>query len=713
MTRVWIFIICIFIPHSAFGADYYVDNVNGKDNNAGTSPGQAWQSIYKLNTTTFSPGDHVLFKRGGIWRDQLKVTNPGTATAPIVYGAYGSGVKPFICAARLLTNWNPHSTNVWSISTSSPKQVFFDTKRGTRKSSVSALSNTYDWCWDDDVLYVVANMDPDDLFRSPGVEMSVEFYAVFIRSSYIVLEDIRVGMAEGDGVLVTEGADHVVIRDVESSGNYWTGIKISDSQAISNACSIHQCTIFNNGASGIALTNIEHTVISNNNVTQNCRLETGEEQHSWDAGIKMTATGSRSNIIEHNISSKASNGAGIWLDFCGRGNVIRYNRIYDNVDNGIYNEITSGTQIYYNLSYNNTGSATASGIWISGRAGDPPYGGDADDNMVVNNVCYGNGGFGILLHNDDGVPGNTENNYILNNIAINTRTGPNLRVGGAAEKSVNTIEHNCFGPESSRFIEWGWNHYLHTYDAFENAYGGPTYSVEKAPLFVEPLNDDFHLQPESPAIDAGTTPVLRIDMDMDETVVPQGTTIDVGVYEFIPSAPPPPMTYCRINCGGSAYTDKRDRQWNGDQAYSGGGYGYVDGSISLTQDPITGTEDDPLYQTVRNDISAYRFTLANGDYIVILHFSEIDFTSLGARGMDIYIEGKKQIANLDVFAEMGHDAALKINIPDIRVNDDQLDIEFNALAHVSAVSAIEVYNTDMLDDTTPPSPPDQVKVSVP
>lgn len=46
-------------------ATYYIDATGGNDNNAGTSPEQAWQTIFKLyKFTGIQPGDNILFKRG-------------------------------------------------------------------------------------------------------------------------------------------------------------------------------------------------------------------------------------------------------------------------------------------------------------------------------------------------------------------------------------------------------------------------------------------------------------------------------------------------------------------------------------------------------------------------------------------------------------------------------------------------------------------------
>jgi hypothetical protein len=84
---------------------YYVDNAAGDDLNSGTSQDQAWKTIAKVNGSSFRPGDQILFKRGGVWREQLTIPSSGVAGNPITYGAYGSGAKPIITGADTVTNW--------------------------------------------------------------------------------------------------------------------------------------------------------------------------------------------------------------------------------------------------------------------------------------------------------------------------------------------------------------------------------------------------------------------------------------------------------------------------------------------------------------------------------------------------------------------------------------------------------------------------------
>ncbi|MGO4375218.1 hypothetical protein AB4Z21_31585, partial [Paenibacillus sp. MCAF20] len=78
------------------GNVYYVDPILGSDDNSGTSEDQAWKSLDKPNTTVFRPGDHLLFKAGGVWNGQLRPLGSGVEGQPIIIDRYGEGDKPII-----------------------------------------------------------------------------------------------------------------------------------------------------------------------------------------------------------------------------------------------------------------------------------------------------------------------------------------------------------------------------------------------------------------------------------------------------------------------------------------------------------------------------------------------------------------------------------------------------------------------------------------
>lgn len=75
---------------------YYVDASGGSDSNEGKSPTAAWQTIAKVNAAALQPGDQVLFKRGQTFPGRLYPIISGALERPILYGAYGSGVRPII-----------------------------------------------------------------------------------------------------------------------------------------------------------------------------------------------------------------------------------------------------------------------------------------------------------------------------------------------------------------------------------------------------------------------------------------------------------------------------------------------------------------------------------------------------------------------------------------------------------------------------------------
>lgn len=102
-----IFTILILISVKAHATNYYVDN-SGSDSNPGTSPATAWQTISKINSSIFSTGDSILFKRNGTWNEKLIVPTSG-----IIIGSYGTGNKPVITGLMTITGFT-NDGNIWS-----------------------------------------------------------------------------------------------------------------------------------------------------------------------------------------------------------------------------------------------------------------------------------------------------------------------------------------------------------------------------------------------------------------------------------------------------------------------------------------------------------------------------------------------------------------------------------------------------------------------
>ena len=87
-----------------YAAAYYVDAVSGNDSNTGLSTSLPWQTISKVNSFNFQPGDSILFKKGCTWNQALIIKTNGTSSLRIVYGSYGTGTAPVIDAQNQFCN---------------------------------------------------------------------------------------------------------------------------------------------------------------------------------------------------------------------------------------------------------------------------------------------------------------------------------------------------------------------------------------------------------------------------------------------------------------------------------------------------------------------------------------------------------------------------------------------------------------------------------
>lgn len=89
------FIISFLVSCSAPNVnEYFVDAEHGNDSNSGTSPKESWQTVEKVNSMTFKPGDNILFKRQISYYKGLQINGNGTEAAPIRIGAWGEGDAP-------------------------------------------------------------------------------------------------------------------------------------------------------------------------------------------------------------------------------------------------------------------------------------------------------------------------------------------------------------------------------------------------------------------------------------------------------------------------------------------------------------------------------------------------------------------------------------------------------------------------------------------
>lgn len=108
-------------PNTEFdinGTKYYI-SADGSDENDGMSPASPIATIAYLNQIELKPGDAVYFKRGDIWRDNLRIREG------VTYTAYGEGMKPRIFGSldgSGVDKWKKtDKENVWVFTESIPE----------------------------------------------------------------------------------------------------------------------------------------------------------------------------------------------------------------------------------------------------------------------------------------------------------------------------------------------------------------------------------------------------------------------------------------------------------------------------------------------------------------------------------------------------------------------------------------------------------------
>jgi hypothetical protein len=106
-------ILAFLICSPLLATTYYVDNcvTVGNDSNNGTSTATPWLTVAKVNGSSFSAGDSILFESTCTWHEQLTVPSSGSAGSPITFGVYGTGAAPILDGADVFSSWTTEATS--------------------------------------------------------------------------------------------------------------------------------------------------------------------------------------------------------------------------------------------------------------------------------------------------------------------------------------------------------------------------------------------------------------------------------------------------------------------------------------------------------------------------------------------------------------------------------------------------------------------------
>lgn len=150
-----------------------------------------------------------------------------------------------------------------------------------------------------------------------------------------------------------------------------------------------------------------------------------------------------------------------------------------------------------------------------------------------------------------------------------------------------------------------------------------------------------------------------------------------------------------VNCGTHFYfhDDVNKTIWLPDQAYREGSWGYTDGKNFMRSASLLGsarnilnTENDPIFQTQRQDLSGYRFDVPDGRYEVTLYFSELQ--NKQDRSFDVKINNQTMLPKFNMMQEYGAFYGIsKRFVVDVN-NGKHLNITFDKIDGESVLNGI-------------------------
>jgi predicted alpha/beta-fold hydrolase len=302
----------------------------------------------------------------------------------------------------------------------------------------------------------------------------------------------------GGGVYLTDGSLS------------FTNVHISD-----NAASGSGGGVCLNGSGFSTFTNV---TISKNNATS--------------SGSGMYITDGIATFTDATISKNVAgaNGGGMYLS----GGISYFTNvdISENAANGTYGGgayLGGGTSSFTGVRVSgNTVGSNGGGVYATGSGSLEFF-----NALISGNTAGGNGG-GVYVSSGDPVfTGATiAGNYAKNN------GGGVYRNGGRVTLYNSIVGNNNAG--SSKNIYGTSSYYSASYSLLQDGGATGTDNITGDPLFVAPsiagegaptLGGDYHLQPISPAIDAGSSDLNSTEKDLDGRPRVHGDEVDMGAYE--------------------------------------------------------------------------------------------------------------------------------------------------------------------------------------
>jgi hypothetical protein len=360
-----------------------------------------------------------------------------------------------------------------------------------------------------------------------GDNPSIQGLEVRTDSTYLIFNNLTFENANGAGVFVDERAHHITLD---------------------------HCLVQNNTGDGIYFF-MRDNGGQPNFITDNIIRDNGSDAgiHSGILIEAASAVQISGNEIYHNgyNDPKWGYSHGIYIDMGATDVEIHDNIVHDNPrGHGI--QIKSSANVYRNVVYNNA----IGGIYF-GENGDHDVVGNIYSNILYDNwfgiVQYakgsGNKSLTIynnsLYHNNHGdgswtgeimIENTITSLAIINNIIYAHADSEGNAAYNIAFQNNAEIDHNCvYNSGTGSLIRYGGS--AQSWSSWQNS-GFDIQGINADPAYQNPDQVDFHLQPNSPCIDAGIN--VGLIQDFDQVSIPQGLKPDMGAFEYPSGSPPTP-----------------------------------------------------------------------------------------------------------------------------------------------------------------------------
>jgi len=383
-------------------ADYYIDGINGNDNNNGTTPQTAWKTIDKLNSSlssgkTYAIRDSIYYRRNGgsagidVSVSNIRITNWWSNAD------WRNGDKlPIIAASHKVSNWTLVSGNIWQATGSGNNSLVFtypdSIKWGMARSSQSSLTKECDFYKSGNTFYCYSPQDPDTRYES--IDSYNQSDGINNKGDNNIFDHLDVRYSNGNGMMFEPEGQYSTFRDsriqytgssqgvLSGTGSEGVYLHATGSKCINNYIREHtHHSVFVYNTTGTPFSDI---TIDSNLVT-NGHYNFFDMNGGTISGIKI-----RYNVAYEEDwaeyrqeSNYTGRNGGFWTNGGVQDVLIAYNLVYN-----MYEAVLFDARVGQITAHNNTFVQTRSG----GDGGMVVYSDGGSGSDWKNNILANNGG---------------------------------------------------------------------------------------------------------------------------------------------------------------------------------------------------------------------------------------------------------------------------------------------------------------------------------